>query len=405
MLEHVVLIGINYQPNRSSGDKNFWVELIPFLTSKLKRISILSIKKYDTDSDELTINGCHISVRYINPKFLETSDSRYDRKRLFWRGGTFPRGLGVIEKLLNIRTLLRELTCIYDRYPFQHVHLMDNMGLGNRLLARWINASFSVSAMAYQCTRQNWLYHQFLRSCYDADNLTVVPYSSTYKEKLLRIGIPGKRVRHIPWGVNCRDKSILHKKVVLDIPIDRPLVLWTGYIQQIQRADFLYAIEIANKAIELGLKATFFFAFKPESFEKCFESFHRPDKGIFVMPTPVDDFAFLKDRCNVLFSPVVNAEVILAPPLSWLEMLNKGVVIVTTHVPGAAEAVINGVTGFVAQSGEELITKLFAAVTGHKIMSSACKEHVSYKYNIKDAAGRYLNLWQNLSHERGEHCR
>jgi len=40
MTKHIVLIGINYSPRRSSGDKNFWVDIIQEISKFTNRITI-----------------------------------------------------------------------------------------------------------------------------------------------------------------------------------------------------------------------------------------------------------------------------------------------------------------------------------------------------------------------------
>jgi len=99
MYKHIVLIGLNYQPIRSTGDKNYWVELVPLLARNLDRITILSVRKHTCEVDKLYISGCNVTIRYIHPKFLETPDVKYSRPRIFWRKGAFPSWLGVIEKM------------------------------------------------------------------------------------------------------------------------------------------------------------------------------------------------------------------------------------------------------------------------------------------------------------------
>ncbi|MDM8523176.1 glycosyltransferase family 4 protein [Desulfococcaceae bacterium HSG8] len=402
MLDHVVLIGMNYQPLRSTGDKNFWVELIPFLAKNLKRVTVISIRKHHKSSEDLTVNGARLIIKYIPPKFLETPDATYEKEKFFWKKSAFPRKMGVIEKLLNARKLLQELNRIYNEYPYQHLHLMDNMGLANRMIAEKNPTTLSVSAMSYHGKRNNFIYEKFLTVSYRHHNISVVPYSKAYQTRLLKLGISNKNIRHIPWGIKCNTcDSRETQKTDIGISNDKPLILWTGYIQQIQRNDFLFAAHTSINALKQGLNANFYFAFKPECFENGFENYHRPEEGIFVKPTDASGFEILKKSCDIMFSPVVNSNVILAPPLTWLEMLNNGVPIVTTDVPGASEAVINGETGIIVNSEKELIKKLFFIVENYQEMKKNCKDIAKLRYNIDVIAENYLNLWNDLVLRRG----
>jgi len=395
MTKHIVLIGINYSPRRSSGDKNFWVDIIQEISKFTNRITIVSIRRSSQLTESFSVNNCSITIHYISPKFLESPSNNYTWKRIFWNGGAFPRGLGVVEKLLNTRSILKVLYRLHNEHPYDHIHLMDNFGFGNPLIAANAHTCVSVSAMAYQGGKQNQFYNLFLKLCYFHSNLTVVPYSNSYKDKLVNIGVNAKRICRIHWGVVPTNQTKSTR------PDEKPIILWTGYIQQIKRDDFMYALQIAKRAIHQGIQASFFFAFKPESFEDGFEQYHNPEVGITVKSTTVQEFTELKNKVSIMFSPVIGMSTILAPPLSWLEMLNAGIPIVTTDAPGASEAIIDGLTGYIARSDEKLVTALFNSVENYKNMEANCRQHVLANYNIESCAQLYLNLWNDLTVQRG----
>ncbi len=395
-MNHLVLIGMNYRPIRTSGDKNFWVDLIQEISCNFTRITVISVRQNSQPTESLKINNCLVTINYIRPKFLESPDATYTWKSLFWNGGAFPRGLGVIEKLLNVKSILHMLHNIMIEHPYDHIHLMDNFGFGNPLIATSTRTSVSVSAMAYQGKKHNFLYNMFLKACYSHSNLTVVPYSSCYKEKLVNLGLSAEKLCHIHWGVRPYSQADKTKSLKKHLAI-----LWTGYIQQINREDFFFALRIAKSAVQQGINASFIFAFKPESFEASFQQYNDPENRITIKSTSVQEFSELRKNVSILFSPVVSKSTILAPPLSWLEMLNSGIPIVTTDVPGASEAVIDGVTGCIAKSDQELVSALFKAVDNHKVMGNNCKQLILSKYNIKSCAHQYIELWNMLASQKG----
>jgi glycosyltransferase involved in cell wall biosynthesis len=400
MTKHVVLIGFNYQQKRSTGDKNFWSDLVPLLAMGLNRISILSIRKHPHKQKERVVNSCRILIKYLSPRFLETPDANYSRPKIFWRKGAFPRLLGVIEKQMNIRRVTTELQSIYKDCPFSHIHLMDNFGPGNKLISnagRYLNATTSVSAIAYQ-GKNPLLYHPYLRISYNDPNLYIVSYSLTFKEKLLEIGFSQDRIRHIPWGVLISNNDFLSEdkkftKKALGLPDDRPLFLWAGYIQQVQRKDFLFAIQQTRNAIKKGLKATFYFAFKPEAIEKGFETFHKPEQGIHVTSTNLELFDRLKFSADFFYSPVVNKRCIVPPPLTWIEMVSNGVPILSTNVPGASEIVEDGKTGYLARDDNELIDRMFLLKKTGLTMKISCRIKIKNEYNIQNSCRKYLDLF------------
>lgn len=393
--KHIVLIGLNFWPCRHSGDKNFWVDMVPLLATHLDRITILSVRKNSVATEEYSIGSCKISIKYIPPKFLEIGDVQ--SRRIFWRAGVFPREWGVIEKLLHSKRIYLEIKKLYAEAPYDQIHLMDNLGLVNRLIAGAAPSPVSVSAMAYQ-GGSKLLYDSYLYLSYKHPNLTVIPYSTAYAKKFRQIGIDKNRIVRIPWGVKLPPKSMAgekekRSKVLLLLPSDKPLFLWAGYIQQIQRKDFLYALKVAKQALQNGLDGSFYFAFKPESFEKRFAMFHEPEKGIFVAPTTIEQFDNLKSAADVFYSPVVNKKCIIAPPLTWIELLATGTPILTTDVPGAGEIVSNGDTGFWAQSTKTLIERMFEIREKFSAMRPACITKARCNYDIDDITKKYLRLW------------
>lgn len=397
-MNHLMLIGLNYQPQRATGDKNFWVELVSYLSLKLDRITILSIRQHPIPEEVLQINECRIRIKYLFPKFLETPDYHYQRAKLFWKQGRFPAGLGVIEKTLQSIRIIKELNLIYKNEPYHHIHLMDNLGFVNRFIAKNSPVPVTVSAMAYQGKRPQWVYHKYLRISFNHDNLTVIPYSQTYYNRMVSLGIDVSRVLWIPWGVKLQNGNIYREEeknkllATLGLISNLPLILWTGYIQQIGKKDFLFAYHTARKSIVKGLKATFYFAFKPENFETEFTNYHHPEENIWVKPTTVAEFNLICQASNIFFSPIVNSQCIIAPPLTWLEMLNRGVPIVTTKVPGASEAITSGETGYLCASEEEMIHNLVNIVDRYRDMQSACLKVIKSKYNIEYIAKKYLQL-------------
>jgi len=406
MYKHIVLIGLNYQPNRSTGDKNYWVELVPLLAKKLNRITILSVRKHSCEVEKIYINGCNVTIKYIYPRFLETPDVKYSRPRIFWRKGAFPSWLGVIEKKLNISRIADELKSIYREYPFDNIHLMDNFGLGNKTIVKigmFCKATTSVSAMAYQGKNPFW-YHPYLKFSYNIPNLFVVSYSLAFQKKLIEIGLDKDRVRHIPWGVvpYDRDFSFLGNeqlaKKKLGLPINKPLFLWAGYIQQIQKADFLLALNQAKKALREGLNGIFYFAFKPEAKLGGDKRLNNAEDEIIVRSTTVEEFTLLKKAVDIFYSPVYNKNVILAPPLTWIEVLNEGTPIVTTNVGGADEIVDDGKTGFIAKNEEDIANNLFDISMRYQEMKESCYKKVQEKFDIHKVAEEYLKLWNIGDH-------
>ena len=367
------------------------------LAAKLDRITIFSIRESAVPSEEYRINNCHILIKFLSPKFLEIGDSKKQRYYVKQKGA-FPVIPGIIEKLLNGKEIYNELKKLYREVPYDYVHLLDNFGFGNRLIVK-VPSPVSVSAMSYQ--GKGIIYNNYLRLSYKVPNLKIIPYSYTYAKKMEQLGIHKDSLRCIKWGVNLHNQKqqLENRKkiaVSLSLPSEKPLFVWAGYIQQIQKKDFLYAIKVAKKALSNGINCAFFFAFKHED-KKCF-SLNDPEKGIFIKKTSVDEFDLLKQIADVFYSPIVNRKCIVAPPLTWIEFLSLGVPILSTNAGGVDEIVIDGKTGYIATSDDELLEKMFTITEKYSVMSSYCYDKVFTSYNIATAAKEYLDLWYSGEH-------
>ena len=395
-INHLVFIGINYQPERATGDKNFWVDLVAELSFQVNRITILSIRQEPIPETTFQLNQCQIRIKYLSPKLLQTSVQGKSE-----RGGEFSTRRGVLEKFLNINRIMQELTRIAQSDPFQHIHLLDNLGYANRAIAKFQSASgrVTVSAMAYQGKTPRWVYERYLRLSYRHPNLTVVPYSQAYAQKLGRFGIEPDRICRIPWGVKVSETKVVNEsdkktlKSAMQLQPDVPLILWAGYLQQLRKNDFITAYRLAQNLLNSGLNAQVYFAFKPECFDSQFAQLHQPEKKIWVQSTAVGQFEQLCGASDIFYSPFFNQECIIAPPLTWLEMLNRGNPIVSTSVPGAEEVIIPGETGYLCRTESDLVDGLTQAIARYKNMRTACINLIKTKYNIQDIAKQYLALF------------
>jgi hypothetical protein len=176
----VVLVGLNYTPRRGTGDKNFWTSLIPALAADVDRISVVSVRSGATGREHATIDGCEIETRYVDSALLgPIGTTRFGGRAGTPRGGSHRRIQGLVEKQLVVRRIMAEVSDILRERPAQAVHLMDNFGPANRLIARAARrhgARTSVTATGYE-RRGRHFYDWFLRLSYAAPEIRVVALS------------------------------------------------------------------------------------------------------------------------------------------------------------------------------------------------------------------------------------
>ena len=397
---HLVLAGLNYSPRRGTGDKNFWSALVPRIADEIDRITIVSVRDEETRREVARIDGCEIEVRYVAPAVLRAPGPGELRRRpIGWRRGSYPRLLGFLDKQLLVRRVANEIAGILEPGGEATVHLMDNFGPANRWIARLADrhaARMGVTALGYD-RRGGPLYDQFIRLSYVMPRLRLVPVSRRLERRLSELGVRAQAMTRIPWGVvpglATTDVERCAARSALGLSTQRPLFMWAGFIQQIREPDFRLALGVAKEALRRGLDATFAFAFKPETFRPEYAALHQPEAGIHVLATHVDAFTALRGATDALFSPIASRDCIVAPPLTWIELMAMGRPVLSTDVPGADELVEHGRTGYLAHNDEELVAGLFSLRDASSAMADACRAKVADEYNLEDIGRRYVHFW------------
>lgn len=394
---HLILVGVKYTHRRGTGDKNFWAALVPLLACHFDRITIVSIRHAPVARESSMLDGCAIETRYLEP-FLGGSEGA-DPEQVGPRGGSYRRFSGLVKRQLMVRRIIAELDAIVREHPAPVVHLMDNFGPANRVIARAARrrgARPSVTAIAYE-RRGRRFYDRFLRISYGGSGLRVVPLSRGLEARLAGLGVDRARITRIPWGVvpgpGSDGASADSGRARLGLPANGPVVLWAGFIQQVREPDFRRAYALACEAAHNGIESTFLFCFKPDTFRPAYADLHRPELGVHVRATSVEDFSAALDTASLLLSPIFDRDCIVAPPLTWIEAMDRGLPVLTTDVPGAGELVEPGRTGFLATTDAELADGLRTLLGEHGRMREACRRKVATDYNLRSIAEAYVKLW------------
>jgi glycosyltransferase involved in cell wall biosynthesis len=391
---HLILVGMDFVPRRVSGDKNFWYELIHALSGAISRITIISLDP----SPEIR----HKMVDYFCVAEMPICLRRLPTRLLRWgtslsnRGGTFPHGLAVVEKMVSCVSLWQEIRAVQRPLEPTQVHLMDNLGPINPLLATVLNIPVSVSAIAFNGRRPPGIQKLYALLSFLHPKIRAIPYTRAYQERLRSWGI--KAVHHIPWGVDTRlplpsAEAKTQAKALLQLDPALPLYVWSGFIQQIDEADFHLAVRQARAAMDKGLRATFFFAFKSACYNNNYGAWHAPERGIIVKGTSVAEFEQLRLAADVFYSPFSQQSHIIGPPLTWIEFMAQGVPIVTTAVGGVEEIISQGRTGFIAPEPNLLPEMLLAVRDCSREMRNDCQDEMRHQRDLRLIAQKYLKLW------------
>jgi len=389
--DHLILAGLGFHPHRDAGDKNFWYWLVPhFIEAGLRRITIISVE------GSSAIRENQISYYKVGKGVVCLRQLPSAILYKFTTGRSFPYGWGVLERIISLRAVIEAIRGVNKELGISNLHLMDNFGPTTQIMAYILPNPISVSAVTKNGRRPRLISKSYSQISFIHPRLKVVAYTRAYQGQLKEWGV--KNVVYIPWGSEVVSslptwKQKTEAKKGLDLDPCLPLYLWAGYITQIREADFFLAVDKAKEALAQGLKATFFFAFKPECYSNRFADFNQPQKGIIVRATSVDKFLRLRLAADVFYSPFLIQTHIIGPPLTWIEMMAAGVPIVTTPVGGVEEIVIDAETGCIASHLQDLPKVLINMNSSYREMRKACYDMIHRQRSLKTIAQQYIQLW------------
>jgi glycosyltransferase involved in cell wall biosynthesis len=171
--------------------------------------------------------------------------------------------------------------------------------------------------------------------------------------------------------------------------------LWSGFIQQIGRDDFLRTVTLARRIRDQRSDIDFVFSLKPE----CYSD-ELAKLGATGVEVKIGSPAFMSElpRYDAFLSPVLDSQSSAAPPLTWLEAMSAGLPIITTEHPGAHEVLGNGNCGIVTSDFAELEKTLLDPGLASRLlaMQSAARQRQRARYNVEIIGQRYADIYSSL---------
>ena len=173
------------------------------------------------------------------------------------------------------------------------------------------------------------------------------------------------------------------------------LVLWSGYLQQIQAADFARTIDVARHVAALDKEITFLFAFKPETYQQSFSE--QQSERVMVLGG-LENFGEVLDTADLFLSPIGSEKSTVSPPLTWLEAMSKGTPVITTNIRGVDEVITHNVNGFIAEDYANLADVIISAVHRPDLsrISNDAIEKVKGKFEIHQSSQDLINFWKDI---------
>jgi glycosyltransferase involved in cell wall biosynthesis len=386
--ENILLLGFGYYPFRISGDKNFWFDLSRELSGELNKMVMVSVNSSPVRFEQ---KG-NIWLYNVQRPFHTEKD---EKSILKFQLRTHPLPWEIVERSATMLKLLPPLQKLIKLHNIKVIHLMDNFGFSTALV-RLLFPKVRVYATAITYNTHNLPtkpYGSYQRIIFgNLDKLVVS--CKAYRDRLIEHGFSKDKIEVIRWGIpitNRKQKITNRRKH----PSTNKVVLWTGFTQQIREGSFQLSLSVAQKITSQKSSIDFVFAVKSESYDKAYEYFQ--NEHLRIVTTDSEKFTELLNRTDLLLAPVVRLRSIIAPPLTWIECMARGIPIISTQAPGVDEILIHNQTGFVAKSNEELESLIEKVLEDKDLMSEVsinAKELVKEKYNLKDIAQDYLRLWR-----------
>ena len=383
----IAFIGVGYFPTRTAGEKNFYLKLLPLIRAHADDVIVLSVNDQaeemytqDTDSGSIPIYNFTRPFHWGNKKrFLKIVNDTYCYHH---RHGPVQE---MLEKFLTLFINVGRIRKIIEKHQIDVIYFMDNFGFGMGYVNRRLSKKTVFAAANYDPRGRFYdqLQTKFLRSLD-----LIVTYSHAYKTILSNLGIKSDQIAVIHWGVNPETLKPLDRQVKQEtrkqhgIQSSNSLILWTGYIQQIQEKDFYLAISVAKTICKQRSDIQFIFCFKPETYRNIYKD--EEIDGIQVI-SGAPDFYKLLGSADILFSPTYKLSSTVSPPLTWTEAMSMEVPVITTKVKGAEEIIDHMETGFISDNYDTITDDILAIIDAgiDDKMKTKARNKIAKDYNIR----------------------
>lgn len=397
---NVLLIGVGYFPWLTSGEKNFFYRLLPILQEQCG-VVVFSLNDYPEEkiSQETPLGTI--------PVYCARRALHRNYEQFFFQGNGYTSyhhrhspSREIVEKFTSIVAQLPRLHHIVKYHHIKVIHFMDNFGIAMPFLRMaFPNVKVTYSAANYDPRNRQSFYDAYLKISLGYLHGAGV-YTQAYLKKLRELGI---RIpcSITPWGVPVPQTTLSpsQKKDLrqeLGVPHGQILLLWSGYLQQIQEHDYYKTIAIAREVIQQRDDITFLFAFKPETFKPIYAE--EAGKHILVQ-TGLKNFTDVLETADLFCSPISNTRSTVSPPLTWLEAMSRATPVLTTNICGVTEVITHQETGYIAQNYEDLTETILqnAQETSLKKVSQQAQIVATAQFNITNSAQHYLHFWQEIA--------
>jgi glycosyltransferase involved in cell wall biosynthesis len=386
----VLAVGNRFFAEAHAGDKTFWLELLQRLSSQGDSVHVVSVSLTAAPTTQLQ-DGLTMETLAAIPVYTRggAHRERYNPESADIRAVT-----NYASRSLSLTRLFRRLRRLVQEWRPDVVHFMDNMGPATRAYLRSFPVPTFVTAITYD--PRSIAYDLLLRqSLAGFDGVAVS--SNSFRSRLTSLGIPDGRLATVPWGVDpvppLSPEERTERRTRLGIGPQDLLVFWAGYLQQTTQDDLLLAVDVARRARAADPRLQFLFCLKPQHFRPAYADLAAP--GLRVSGDP-QTFFLARETADLFLNPVTRSQSILAPPLTWVECMTRGIPILTTPCGGAEEVLDGGHAGLAVPPAAlpERLRELSADPKALRRFQDGAREWATRTYSLDGAAMAYRAFWR-----------
>ena len=393
--DNLLLFGCDFFSKKKTSELNFWNDMVDCLRNEFERVVVLSVNNRPVVKEKPYDN---VFLYNVKPHYLGNTRAWGDPDYSGRRFHNLP-----LSALYKSYSLLKYLP-VFDQLVEQHsvgiIHYMRVFGLRNRVLVRRhprVIFSITVPTHIDRGFPLHFLYHGIKnRALKPMDK--IVTTSRATRERLASLGIAQRKLEMIPWSAGTemtqaagRSEEIRNR---FRISGQQQVVLWSGPLQDTGFREFSFALDVAREVAACTDRYAFVFAVKPDRLSPEHRTAIPQGDRIRLVETDRSQFLDLSAIADIFLSPVCNKNRTVAPPLTWIEMMQRGIPIITTSVAGADELISHGENGFLVD-GVRNTARLLVEVDAARLRKTAAasKRTIEAGYDLRDICRRYVEMW------------
>lgn len=397
--DNLLLFGCDFYPDKRHHETNYWHDIAKYFARHFERVVVLSVNNRPITEEKLLSNVYLYNIRpYYFCRRTTVTDPEYS-------GNLFNKlPMSVIYKTISLINYLPMFSDLIKQHSIGIVHYFRVFGMLNSvLIRRFPNVLFSITVPTHidRGFPMHYIYHIIKYGTMKKMG-KIIATSEATKKRLNKLKIfKADQLVTIPWSIEiCQakydDSELAEIKRTYSIDNIVKVVLWSGPLQDTRQKDFIYALDTAKGVTKKSDRYKFIFAFKPDKLKKRYHEMILNEKNISIIETSKSEFNRLISIADLFLSPIDNTKRTVAPPLTWIEMMQNGIPLITTQVDGVEELVIDGINGYIVENKMKAI-EMFMDISEENLSSIKrnAMRITRQKYDIADIAEKYVKMWKS----------